>query len=102
MRAFVPSKSASALIRLLKVVKLTGVSASKVYQMISTGEFPCLVKLGGRAVTWGNGGGGVAAYTNCGSTHGSLAIPYCKTPAALFALGGEHMRSTINQYKSCH
>jgi predicted DNA-binding transcriptional regulator AlpA len=53
--AFVPSESASDLIRLPEVKKLTGISASKIYQMISAGEFPPQVKLGDRAVAWVRG-----------------------------------------------
>ena len=49
---FLPTESASDLIRLPEVKKLTGVSGSKIYKMISDGEFPRQVKLGDRAVAW--------------------------------------------------
>lgn len=52
---FIPSESASDLIRLPEVKKLTGVGASKIYKMISDGEFPRQVKLGDRAVAWVRG-----------------------------------------------
>lgn len=53
--AFVPSESASDLIRLPEVKKLTGVGASRIYKMISDDEFPRQVKLGDRAVAWVRG-----------------------------------------------
>lgn len=52
---FVPTESASDLIRLPEVKKLTGVSGSKIYKMISDSEFPLQVKLGDRAVAWVRG-----------------------------------------------
>ncbi|WP_409373153.1 pyocin activator PrtN family protein [Pseudomonas baltica] len=52
---FVPNESASDLIRLPEVKKLTGISASMIYKMISTGDFPHQVSLGDRAVAWVRG-----------------------------------------------
>lgn len=52
---FIPSESASDFIRLPEVKKLTGISASKIYKMISTGDFPHQVSLGDRAVAWVRG-----------------------------------------------
>lgn len=43
------------MIRLPEVKKLTGISASKIYQMISAGDFPRQVKLGDRGVAWVRG-----------------------------------------------
>jgi predicted DNA-binding transcriptional regulator AlpA len=52
---FAPNESASDFIRLPEVKKLTGISASKIYKMISTGDFPHQVSLGDRAVAWVRG-----------------------------------------------
>jgi prophage regulatory protein len=40
------------LIKLSEVVKVTGLSRSRIYQLINEGGFPENVPLGGRAVAW--------------------------------------------------
>lgn len=39
-------------IRLPEVKKLVGLGTTKIYMMVSEGQFPKQVKLGGRAVAW--------------------------------------------------
>ena len=43
---------ASRILRLPAVLKLTGLSRSSIYLMISSGNFPRQVSLGSRAVGW--------------------------------------------------
>jgi prophage regulatory protein len=43
---------ASRILRLPAVLKLTGLSRSSIYLMISSGNFPRQVSLGARAVGW--------------------------------------------------
>jgi prophage regulatory protein len=40
------------LIKLSEVVSVTGLSRSRIYQLINEGRFPENVPLGGRAVAW--------------------------------------------------
>ncbi len=40
------------LIRLNEVIRITGLSRSRVYQYISEGKFPDNVSIGGRSVAW--------------------------------------------------
>jgi prophage regulatory protein len=40
------------LIRLNEVMRITGLSRSRIYQYISEGKFPDNVSIGGRSVAW--------------------------------------------------
>ncbi len=46
---------ASTILRLPKVIKMTGLSRSAIYELIADGQFPAQVNLGPRTVGWVEG-----------------------------------------------
>lgn len=49
---FNPPKASKRLVRLEKVLNITGLSRSHVYNLAAKGEFPGTVKLSQRSVAW--------------------------------------------------